>query len=896
MECGSCGNQYSRSRLPLQLICCGLQLCRFCYSVNYFKNKRCKNESCQNPKIEKFEVDNANNSDSYFVLYNLLDNGDDAQTDTMATQHVDAYGAQNLPQDNTEEVIIISDDSSQDESESSESDSSDSESDSSEDESESCPEISCESNQDADPEQTLVENRRDKINNELNKQGANCDSNGHFDVDDEDITIDNVGELADTQFEGTKHSNDAEEKVLYSNRAPDELDLTCHFKDCMNIAPNVTYFKNHILNHYKDRFRPYLPCQSPYICPQKGCLRTKPFDNIHNLMSHFVWRHDQFFRVIKELNPLDFIALLRQRRKAGPNCFLQYNKRTSLPSFSLKHTEYEGRSSMKRRSTRRCWLMKSVRQLMTREEKRRFIEDKRKMSPKYHRLAMKLKSLRSRKSVKQTISESLVDRSWHWQNYFDGDEKKKFESFKQRKIYKKFYLPLASGIDYVTEASSSSNYKSSNNKRNQSNNYKSLFLYENLRQFSDQDDSDEENIGTPGQSVNGINADSERGKSLTEEPNLEDDLANVDDHFGESDSDMEVDESNHSHFDVERPGKSYVETLHGVSSKKIVISSAEEDEGSTAELNEKSSDQIHSSEEYLECREMAEKFICKNSTESQMNLLKEDLKKVFEVNSQDDASDYGSDDEFTMTRSPRGRHASCHSLAFSECTESELEEDAFNKEERKADSDYHDIDKNEQVQNKETEDSETSTITEQYHNMEKVSNTAESQFLVSFVAHKVGNNASTPDFYISFVTYAVHKSHNENDDLDKEACHSMSPNQEGIQEAAPNGNLVKVNENDIERIMNSNVPTKRESSSPVQLDPESFKIKKRRQSGEYYEDKHEFMKYDMELTSNRIHEVCNFPQMILVKIAKSTLWPCLDFNFVMPCLVLFQLWVSLICL
>ena len=149
------------------------------------------------------------------------------------------------------------------------------------------------------------------------------------------------------------------------------------------------------------------------------------FDLVQNKYSFEHWyRHDNFFWVIRELNPLDFKALWRQRRKAGPNCFLEYNKRASLPSFSLEHTEYEGCSSIKRRSTRRCWLMRSVRQLLIREEKKRYLEDKRKMSPKYQRLAMKLKSLRSRKSVKQTISESLVDRSWHWQNYFDGDKKK----------------------------------------------------------------------------------------------------------------------------------------------------------------------------------------------------------------------------------------------------------------------------------------------------------------------------------------------------------------------------------------------------------------------------------------------------------------------------------------
>ena len=61
---------------------------------------------------------------------------------------------------------------------------------------------------------------------------------------------------------------------------------------------------------------------------------------------------------------------------------------------------------------------------------------------------------------------------------------------------------------------------------------------------------------------------------------------------------------------------------------------------------------------------MAEKFICDTSTESEMNLMKEDLKKAFEEASQDDASDYGSEDGFTLTRSPRGRHESCQSVAF----------------------------------------------------------------------------------------------------------------------------------------------------------------------------------------------------------------------------------------
>ena len=251
MECGSCGNQYSRLRLPLQLLCCGLQLCRLCYSINYFKNKRCKNENCQNPKLEKFQVDNADNSDSYFVLYNLLDNGDEAQQDTLATQHDDTNEVQNLTQDNPEKVIIISDDSSQDESESSdsESDSSESseyESDPSNDESESTSEKDYELNKDVDSELTVVENRQEKTNNELNIQGVNCDSNGHVDVDDEDITIDNVGELLDTQFEANEHSNGTGEKALYSNTALDELDLTCHFKDCRRISRNVPYYKERV--------------------------------------------------------------------------------------------------------------------------------------------------------------------------------------------------------------------------------------------------------------------------------------------------------------------------------------------------------------------------------------------------------------------------------------------------------------------------------------------------------------------------------------------------------------------------------------------------------------------------------------------------------------------------
>ena len=85
--------------------------------------------------------------------------------------------------------------------------------------------------------------------------------------------------------------------------------------------------------------------------------------------------------------------------------------------------------------------------------------------------------------------------------------------------------------------------------------------------------------------------------------------------------------------------------------------------------------------------------------------------------------------------------------------------------------------------------------------------------------------------------------------------------------------MVKLNENDTKRIKNFQTKSY-ESSAPVRLDPESHKIKKRRQSGEnnidigeYYEcygeikqlDKLKFMKQGVESTSYSNHEVCNFP-------------------------------------
>ena len=89
-------------------------------------------------------------------------------------------------------------------------------------------------------------------------------------------------------------------------------------------------------------------------------------------------------------------------------------------------------------------------------------------------------------------------------------------------------------------------------------------------------------------------------------------------------------------------------------------------------------------------------------------------------------------------------------------------------------------------------------------------------------------------FYSSFLTHEAHNSHFQHD-FDKESCPSISPNQE----ASPNGTLVavekfikkleKLNEDDSKSVFN-------ESTSPVQVEPESFKIKKRRQSGEYYEE------------------------------------------------------------